>query len=237
VHQTRENEFIEIGTGEPIESENLMEFRLLYGGQILGAGKSKTRADIKHAIRRELHPQLRRLWSTKSGLASLACYRYFPQWYRKHQGEEDIAAFTDENRRKRGIEALADQWSRCGFRFVPLVTSEFALRCEVNILFLRPEERHLIMQCGDLDARVKTIFDALRIPDNLEEAGGIGPQEDENPFFCLLSDDKLISSLSVTTDELLALPKERDVKANDAFIVMHVKVNHQHPGTFDQWFA
>jgi hypothetical protein len=53
---------VEIGTGEPIESENLVEFRLLYSGQLLGAGRKTTPADIKHTVRREFHPQLRRLW-------------------------------------------------------------------------------------------------------------------------------------------------------------------------------
>jgi hypothetical protein len=58
----------------------------------------------------------------------------------------------------------------------------------------------------------------------LAEAGGQGPQTDETPFYCLLSDDKLISSLSVTTDKLLVLPAQRKVQANDAFVVVHVKL-------------
>jgi len=32
----------------------------------------------------------------------------------------------------------------------------------------------------------------------ISEAGGIGPQEDETPFFCLLEDDRLISEVRVT---------------------------------------
>jgi hypothetical protein len=51
----------------------------------------------------------------------------------------------------------------------------------------------MIMLSGDMDARIKTVFDALRIPANLDEAGGVGPQGDEDPFYCLLQDDKLIS--------------------------------------------
>jgi len=213
-----------------------MEFRLLYTGEILGASKTDTRASVKHAIRRALHPQLRRLWSIKPGLGGLAEYHYFPRWCRNHSSVS-IDNFTDEDRRRHGVEGIAEQWQRNGFRFVPLVTQEYILRCEIDILFLRPEEPHFIMQGGDLDARVKTIFDALRIPENLAETGGMGPQDDEDPFFCLLQDDKLISSVSVTTDELLMLPKERKAKPNDAFVLMHIKVNHKHPGTYDQWFA
>jgi hypothetical protein len=73
-------------------------------------------------------------------------------------------------------------------------------------------------------------------PKTLEEAGGIGPQEDESPFFCLLQDDKLISEVSVTTDQLLVLPKERQVTPNDVFLVIHVHLNPMNAGTFDQYF-
>ena len=48
-----------IGIDEPIESENKVEFRLLYAGELPSSG-NKSRPDIKHAIRREFHPQLRK---------------------------------------------------------------------------------------------------------------------------------------------------------------------------------
>jgi len=59
------------------------------------------------------------------------------------------------------------------------------------------------LRSGDIDNRLKTLFDALRIPEagenyhlNTKEAG-------ETPFFCLLEDDKLITKVSVETDQLL----------------------------------
>jgi hypothetical protein len=111
-----------------------------------------------------------------------------------------------------------------GYKFIPLITENLFLRCSLDILFLRPEERRFLMNSGDLDAKVKTVFDALRVPDDLKECGGSGPQEDESPFFCLLRDDKLISEIKVTSDELLTLPKERSMNPNDAFLVIHVKL-------------
>jgi hypothetical protein len=98
------------------------------------------------------------------------------------------------------------------------------------------EQSNYVMQGGDLDGRLKTLFDALRLPDNVAEAGGVGPGEDENPFFCLLQDDKSISEVSVTTDQLLVLPHEREVKPNDAFLVIHVQINHANAGTFARYF-
>ena len=72
---------------------------------------------------------------------------------------------------------------------------------------------------------------------NLGETGGMGPQEDEDPFFCLLEDDRLISEVRVTTDQLLLLPNQRELKANDAHVIIHVKLNHRHPRTFDNYFG
>lgn len=87
----------------------------------------------------------------------------------------------------------------------------------------------------DIDGQVKTLFDAVRIPSNLSGTGAVG--EDESPFYVLLEDDRLISEVHVTADELLLLPGQRELKANDAFVVIHVKLNHRHPGGFDNYFA
>lgn len=111
------------------------------------------------------------------------------------------------------------------------MTEKLHLRCQIDILFLRPEGPQYIMQGGDLDARVKTIFDALRVPSDLSETGGVGPQDDEVPFFCLLSDDKLVTGVSVTCDELLLLPKERGVTPNDAFLMIHVQMKPAQRGS------
>ena len=50
---------------------------------------------------------------------------------------------------------------------------------------------------------MKTLFDALRIPVPEENYSSRVPQEDEKPFFCLLADDRLITKVSVETDQLL----------------------------------
>jgi hypothetical protein len=227
--------YLEIGTGDSIESENLVEFRLLYSGLLLGASRNNTRAQEKHALRRAFHPQLRRLWDTNSNLEQLA-RAWAPSYIQKHFGSNPPPPPPKDHKRI-GIKAISEQWERFGYNFVPLVTEHFTLRCRLEILFLRPQEPHHIMQGGDLDGRLKTIFDALRLPDSLAEAGGIGPQDDETPFFCLLQDDKLISEVSVTTDQLLVLPQQREAKPNDSFLVIRVQINHTHPGSFDQYFA
>jgi len=52
--------------------------------------------------------------------------------------------------------------------------------------------------------RLKTLFDAMRIPEAGERYADRTPSEDEKPFFfCLLEDDKLLNKVSVETDDLL----------------------------------
>lgn len=102
---------------------------------------------------------------------------------------------------------------------------------------LRPEEERFILRRGDIDGQLKTLFDALRMPENDSETGGAGPQEDEAPFYCLLQDDRLISQIRVTTDQLLLLPNQREVKANDVHVTIHVSLNHKNARSFDNFFG
>lgn len=220
-----------IGTGDPIEGENLVEFRLLYQGELLPCSNTHRRAAEKHQIRRNFHPQLRRLWSVKHGLLQLA----------KQEGSRSIAEknqtpISDQHRFDEGIAAIGRNWARAGFNFVPLVTEKFLLRCSIDALFLRPEGKSYVYEQGDIDGQIKTLFDALRIPKDASEAGGNRPTDDENPFFCLLENDNLISEVHVTADQLLLLPNERETKANDAFVIIHVRINHTIGTPFDRWF-
>jgi hypothetical protein len=196
-----------------------VEFRLLYSGRLLGASKTNTRANLKHELRRTFHPQLRRLWSTNHAL-KLFAEPFSERYFTKHPDERGTIT-----RAQAGLEVMSHNWGLNGYQFVPLVTDKLFLRCKIDILFLRPDEPYHVIKSGDLDAKLKTIFDALRLPHNLEEAGGIGPQEDETPFFCLLEDDKLISQVGINTDQLLVLPTERQTDPNDAFLVIHVQLN------------
>jgi hypothetical protein len=60
----------------------------------------------------------------------------------------------------------------------------------------------IIRRGGDIDNRLKTLLDALTAPDQNQAPDG-NPNPGTQPFFCLLEDDKLITGLSVKTDQLL----------------------------------
>jgi hypothetical protein len=151
-----------------------MRFRLTYDGCLQSDGT----AQHKHEIRREFHPQLKRLWDV----------------------DPNLKAFADNGIPRLNI--LADQYARLGYRFVPLATSGMSLIAAIEILFLRPGGS--VIPSGDIDNRLKTLFDALRMPDYKGELGGyLMPTADEDPFFVLLQNDKLISHIAVETDVLL----------------------------------
>ena len=222
-----------VNTGDPIEETDLVEFRLLYSGELLAASREDTRAAHKHEIRRTFHPQLRRLWNLENNLRKLAQL----YWGRSLKGKKNYAIPSEQEIFEQGIRSFSENWGRNGFKFVPLVTDEMALRCSLDILLLRPQEKRFIFTQGDIDGQVKTLFDALRIPKNFAEAGGIGPQQDETPFFCLLEDDRLVTEVRVLADQLLLLPSQRDCKATDSFVIIDVKLNHRNPRTRDNYFG
>jgi hypothetical protein len=55
-----------------------------------------------------------------------------------------------------------------------------------------------------------------------QEVCGELPTEDQDPFFCLLKDDKLITELRIVTDRLLT-PVSTDERIHDVYLVIHVK--------------
>lgn len=178
-----------------------MQFRLVYQGRLPAASRSKTRNREKHEIRRALHGQLIQLWHADAFLN-----RFF--------GRHPTVS----------VETIAARYERCGYKFVPLIGELFGdVACALDILFLRRDRPgDLVHGGGDLDNRMKVLFDALRVPQNCDELPKSRPQDDEDPLFCLLEDDKWITELSITTDRLLASAGEGEHE-NDVHLIIHVR--------------
>ncbi len=77
---------------------------------------------------------------------------------------------------------------------------------------------------GDIDNRLKTLFDSLRMPSPSQECGQESPGEAEDPFYVLLEDDETIANVSVTTDRLLQVPAEHEYTKDYSALVINVKL-------------
>lgn len=155
-----------------------MEFTLHYQGPLKAATGKDKRKDHKHDIRKHFHRQLKRLWI----LPQLEEYKD------NYERPEDRRSF--------------DVVRRVGeFGFVPLVTSSLGLTTSLHIIMLRPEPTgRIFSHGGDIDNRLKTLLDALKVPsDEQGMPSGIQPAEDEQPFLCLVEDDSLVTDIEIKT--------------------------------------
>lgn len=166
----------------------LMEFRLIYQGPLYAQSDSTH----KHEICKKIHRELKELWNTHPALEPLQ---------RVTIHEHDVPTGRESHRSRLG--GLADSHRVGKFRFAPFVSEYYGLLCSLDILFLRRGSPGKALQSGDLDSRIKTLLDALRKPTEKELPNGASPDSTENPFFCLLEDDALVTQMRITTDRLL----------------------------------
>lgn len=198
-----------------------MRFRLVYDGPL----RANDRPRAKHSIRKQFHSQLKQLWDTHHYLSTADDIDDFKAVNRDFRGRnnEDWGGF-DIHEPRPLREWLADQYARNGYRFVPLVREDLCLLCDLHILFLRRDIPGSAVQAGDIDNRIKTLLDALRMPNTLAEVDGNAPDEGENPFFCLLEDDKHITGITLETDTLLDPPSQHDEDNSRVRLVITVTI-------------
>ena len=173
----------------------LMEFYLKYDGPLKPSGKPED----KQMIREYFRPQLERLWDTVplKDVCEQKKFLHFPE----EKGKTSV------------IKEIG------GIRFAPLVTNAIFLICELDIIMLWKDEPGQIINTGDIDNRLKTLFDALACPNEEQVKNHKESIEKYQPYFVLLEDDKLITSVRVETNRLL-LP---DLEQNDLSLLIKVK--------------
>jgi len=181
------------------EGETVIDFKLIYTGPLPSASRFG-RVEEKHRIRQDIHRQLRYFWEN-----------YSPDRYLS-----EALGFTI------GAEAIATRFRINGYRFVPLVREEHVASVAVDILFMRRDKPgRIVSGGGDIDNRLKTLFDALRMPiDGHQLPPDSSPSEGEDPFFVLLQDDSLITDIRVTTSPLLEPAGEQ----NNVHLVIGVSI-------------
>jgi hypothetical protein len=103
---------------------------------------------------------------------------------------------------------------------------------------LRRDAPGSAIEAGDIDNRIKTVIDGLRKPKSKEELrNNETPKPNEDPFFCLLQDDKLISHFAVETDTLLdeIIPGDEDKRK--ARLIITVEIRPYFPTFFNLAFS
>lgn len=176
-----------------------MRFVLHYRGSL----RSNGNPTHKHELREAFHHQLKQLWA-QPPLSEHGAFLVYP---RPRPGEYSLP-------RPFGP-----------FVFVPLVAGEMNVVAELSVVLLRPEAPgQLITQGGDIDNRLKTLFDALTVPRHQNALPtGAAPTPNQQPFFyCLLEDDNLVTSVAVKTEQLLE--PVADASIVDVSITVHTKV-------------
>jgi Holliday junction resolvase RusA-like endonuclease len=109
-----------------------MQFSLIYRGPLKANGDP----EHKHKIRQKIHSQLQILWQQKQ-------LRAFKNYLKKEYSNTLIHQINN-------------------YEFAPLVSPKLGIVAELDIILFRPEEPgKIVTKTGDIDNRLKTLFDAL----------------------------------------------------------------------------
>jgi len=173
-----------------------MRFTLKYRGEELkSSGNTGGRILEKQLLRACFHRQLERVWAKHNQLSLVKRNTLQPPVMAS--GRYDV---------KRPIEGS----TLYGFLFrhvvkdtgfVPLLTGPMEAHCHLGLRVGRTvKPGSIIFDGGDLDGRLKTLFDALRMPRDASEL----PKDFHGgaECLCLLSDDSLITGLAIDSYEL-----------------------------------
>lgn len=114
------------------------------------------------------------------------------------------------------------------FSFLPLITCGCGKIVELDIILLSHYEpqNYVGYQTGDVDNKLKSIMDGLRMAQNKNEIRSEQVHEGEETFYTLLEDDALVSRVNIRHDRLLFNLEETQNK-KDTFTLIHVKIRNK----------
>ena len=201
----------------------IMQFYLVFRGRLPSTGNTSKKPDIVRDIRDQFHPQLELLWKTSAALQRLKRTAWVAENPATRMATVDSPLGpewdVDKYPPKEGYVDLCAPIVKGKKSYIPLVRKSLDLNCHLQILFLRQEDPGaLVLQGGDLDGRIKTLFDALRAPD--EDVELLHPQAQVKTF-CLMENDTLISGFEVSTGRLLMPETEFP---NEAHLIVEVTI-------------
>lgn len=203
-----------------------MRFVLVYAGPLSASG-NKSKPQEASEIREKISPQLQTLWDTHHALQVLK-----EQGFVRDLSIRDVVPYDAPgggrymSPRELFVNYEGKMIDLCApitvhdVQYKPLVRKSLYLTCELDILFLRQQDPgELVSQGGDIDNRIKTLLDALRMP-SVDEQSKKPPTS--KFLHCLMESDTLVSRLNVDTDRLL-FPKT--AYPNEVHLIITVSLN------------
>lgn len=183
-----------------------MRFVLTYSGQLPANGDSAA----KHRVRQALLPQLKQQLDSDRALQNLA----------------QLPSLDNPGERTR-LDDAATTFRKSGFRFIPFVSREFNLVCNLEIKMARMGKEEAT-HSDDIDSRVKTLFDCLSVPADGDQLRGLRPGREETPFYCLLEHSSLVTGFEVGTEPLRGQPLDaQDVRLTMVVTVRPTKITEE----------
>jgi hypothetical protein len=205
-----------------------VEIRLEYWGHIPTDNRQGGHhSDIKQAMRLEFSNQLRIAWRKSPmlnerqhavppqfGIASPVIFPEGHLWQEHPRRSIFQQHYRPENERFPFFQVRM-----CGFAWVPLVSWHNYLSCKLDITF-HGEGQSAVRRGGDLDNRIKTLFDGLRMPLRDAEVPGNMFGKNDELAYCLLEDDSLIREFTVRSVAGVGSPVEHGVQVIANIITM-----------------
>jgi len=172
---------------------------LTYEGPLPG-GNAESTVRVKNQLRRTFHEQLLEFCRNDR--------LYFNHWLNPVPAP--------------GVEIVLD-----GIQFVPLVMKG-ALACDLWIELLRRDMPGAIFNGGDIDGRLKTLLDGLRMPLSTRELHGFSASGNraKDRCLCLLADDSLITKVEISTHRLLR-PQRPKESPTDVEVRIRAEIRQQ----------
>jgi hypothetical protein len=197
-----------------------VEFTLNYRGR-LPSGQNNAHKKLKREMRKRFHHRLRAKWESTVALMDIL---------------SDKLPVVSNSREADAREADYCLWQIGKLRFLPLVVNGYALKlkCDLEILIQsRIKPYGVLGDNGDLDNRAKTLIDALTLPQRNQLVDENATATDD-PIYCLLQDDRLVSKITIAAEPLLDPPEPNEPKA---YAVVQIRVSIDHADdSASRWF-
>jgi hypothetical protein len=183
-----------------------VEFTLYYRGPLA----AKPNVLDKHKLRRYFHGQIKELWN------QTPLNQHFDLIDPSFEPPSRIGVLVLAGGEKPSVVETVG-----GHNYTSIVSAKIELVADLTITFLRPGPPGGLRDVyGDLDNRIKTLLDGLKIPNDKNALPkDVSLEADPDPLYCLLQVDRLITRLDINSDRLL----ESDAPTDCVVLLIHVR--------------